>query len=294
MPQDKEILNLSDGKEERGFSSSIKLPFITNESLNLSNGYLVAKYPIGHIAKYPVIFSILVILGISIIIYLVIPQIAHRKVLSDNWEKKKIELSLYSKLAHDLRSPLELLDNDLDINNEDDFEMIRSIIDRVKSVSNELLRKSKSVDVFLLPRIKHLISEKERLVRKRDKDISIKFQRDENKKLEKVKFSEELVAVCSNLIDNAIDAIEVRGEIDFRIGFSNNNSLLLTVKDNGSGMSKSIVRKLGKEKVTYQKENGNGLGFYNARQFINEHDGKIIVDSKLGLGTKITIQLPVV
>ena len=56
-----------------------------------------------------------------------------------------------------------------------------------------------------------------------------------------------------------------------------------------------VVDKLGKELVSYGKtksQSGYGLGLSHADEFIERSDGRIEVESKLGIGTQLKIFLP--
>lgn len=70
----------------------------------------------------------------------------------------------------------------------------------------------------------------------------------------------------------------------------------ITIQDNGLGMDELTVQHLFERYYrgtnTQNKGTGTGLGMAIARQLIEAHQGKIVVESKVGLGTKLTICLP--
>lgn len=93
----------------------------------------------------------------------------------------------------------------------------------------------------------------------------------------------------SDLIDNAIDAAP-DGSIEIIIS-STNTSVEITVADSGTGIASEILPQLMNEGVTF-KPNGNGLGLFHAKTTIEAMTGKIEIESKVGLGTKIKLSVP--
>lgn len=105
-----------------------------------------------------------------------------------------------------------------------------------------------------------------------------------------------LDTVFRNLISNAIKfsyeggAITIKAEVQ-------NNYVLITVADQGMGMSEQHRQKLFKleENVTTegtQNERGTGLGLILCKEFIDYHQGTITVTSQRGQGTTFSIGLP--
>jgi CheY-like chemotaxis protein len=67
---------------------------------------------------------------------------------------------------------------------------------------------------------------------------------------------------------------------------------LLTVEDNGCGMSEDVKEKIF-DLFFSAKSNGTGLGLSVVRRIVRNHEGEIIVNSKLGRGTEFNVYLPV-
>ena len=68
----------------------------------------------------------------------------------------------------------------------------------------------------------------------------------------------------------------------------------IAFKDNGSGIPDNIKDKVFEPFMSYGKKNGVGLGLPITEKIIKEHDGTIIIDSKVGAGTTVTLVLPIV
>jgi signal transduction histidine kinase len=92
--------------------------------------------------------------------------------------------------------------------------------------------------------------------------------------------------VLSNLIDNAMKYSKNKGMIDVRL-FKNNETkkIMVSVKDDGIGMSKDTLDKLFKkfsraEGVQKVYTEGVGLGLYVASEMMKAHNGRIWAHSE--------------
>lgn len=104
-----------------------------------------------------------------------------------------------------------------------------------------------------------------------------------------------LVQVINNMISNSIQAYGGKPEqnIDLIVEKEKNN-LIISVKDFGVGMPKSVKDKLFKEMITTKGKNGTGLGLYMSYSTIRAHfNGNIAVNSEEGKGTTFQIILPI-
>ena len=70
------------------------------------------------------------------------------------------------------------------------------------------------------------------------------------------------------------------------------NKFIITIADNGCGMSEESLSKIFEPYYT-TKANGTGLGMSMVYKIIKEFSGEIIVDSKEGQGTAFTITFPI-
>ncbi|CAL7962653.1 hypothetical protein GAMM_40003 [Gammaproteobacteria bacterium] len=96
----------------------------------------------------------------------------------------------------------------------------------------------------------------------------------------------------TNLINNAVDAMDRKGTIHFGLN-KKDGSIKLTIKDNGKGMPQDVLDKLRNNiAVTSGKEDGHGIGFTQIRETIEKNNGTIDIDSVPNQGTTITITFP--
>jgi PAS domain S-box-containing protein len=98
--------------------------------------------------------------------------------------------------------------------------------------------------------------------------------------------------VLLNLMMNAIDALPNGGNIYIDILHTYNpKGITVKIRDTGVGMSKEVMQNLFDPFFT-TKEEGLGLGLYICKKIIDDHNGKLTVDSELGQGTEFSVWLP--
>ena len=99
--------------------------------------------------------------------------------------------------------------------------------------------------------------------------------------------------VIHNLLQNAQDALtghpSPRVEVSTR---SNDNSVCLTVTDNGAGFPEHLMTRLFEPYAT-TKAKGTGLGLAIVKKIVEEHHGKIQIENRKTGGAAIRIALPV-
>lgn len=92
----------------------------------------------------------------------------------------------------------------------------------------------------------------------------------------------DLNQVWMNLIDNALDAISESGQIKIR-AFREYNRLIISVSDNGDGISEEIISKIFDPFFTTKPPgHGTGLGLDIARRLVSCYHGDINVQSQNG------------
>ena len=102
----------------------------------------------------------------------------------------------------------------------------------------------------------------------------------------------ELREVLVNVIYNAIDALPSGGEI--RMGSQETNGrVVLTVTDNGTGMTPEVKSRLFDPFFTTKGKGGTGMGMAVSFGIIRRHIGSIDVESEPGRGTTFRISLPI-
>ncbi|MFK7748272.1 MAG: PAS domain-containing sensor histidine kinase [Kordia sp.] len=108
-----------------------------------------------------------------------------------------------------------------------------------------------------------------------------------------VKFDRtQLIRVITNLVKNAIQAISEKRppRIDVRV-FEQDNMVLITVKDNGIGITKENEPKIFEPKFT-TKSSGMGLGLGMVKNIVETYEGSITFTSEENKGTTFKVSFP--
>jgi signal transduction histidine kinase len=102
-----------------------------------------------------------------------------------------------------------------------------------------------------------------------------------------------------NLITNARQAIGENGTVLVRIAFEpKTESVVLSIRDNGKGIPTEILPRIFEPFFTTKQgpdasgKGGTGLGLAACKEIVDEHRGRIRVDSTVGKGTAFTIRFP--
>jgi len=100
--------------------------------------------------------------------------------------------------------------------------------------------------------------------------------------------------VFLNLIANAFDALSDTPSPHIHFIFSSDeNFVILKIKDNGPGIEEKIIEKLFTPFFTTKSpEKGTGLGLSICKKIVEEHKGEITVSSILGEGTTFQLKIP--
>lgn len=102
---------------------------------------------------------------------------------------------------------------------------------------------------------------------------------------------ERLERVIGHVVQNALDATPAEGRVSVRV-LRSGSLVTVQVTDNGHGMSPEFVRERLFRPFQTTKSTGMGIGAYESFQYLKELGGSIIVRSEQGLGTEVTMQLP--
>jgi nitrogen fixation/metabolism regulation signal transduction histidine kinase len=98
--------------------------------------------------------------------------------------------------------------------------------------------------------------------------------------------------VLHNLFQNAIDALAGIDSPRILVGTSLGTAgVLLTVRDNGSGIAEGVMGRIFEPYVT-TKPKGTGLGLAIVKKIIDEHHGRILVENVKPHGATVSIVLP--
>lgn len=230
--------------------------------------------------------------------------------------KLKFEIDLgklAAQVAHDIRSPLAALEvatGDATQLPEGKRDLIRRAVGRIQDIANNLLEKQRAVGSdadggadslapgkdaalqTLFSLIESLTNEKRLQFRNRA-DIEIETRMDASHAGIRARVQPvEFTRLLSNLINNAVEALDDRGG-KVTVGLSaRDGRVLVIVQDDGKGIPGEILAKLGQRGETHGKAGGTGLGLYHARISAESWGGSLKIGSEIGKGTTMTVDLP--
>ena len=110
----------------------------------------------------------------------------------------------------------------------------------------------------------------------------------------------EIQQVLLNLLTNSRQAMPRGGRILIRVSHDHaTNTVDLMIRDSGTGIAPDVLPKIFDRYFTTKAgpdasgKGGTGVGLAMCREIIEAHQGKIRVESTVGLGTAFTLKLPI-
>lgn len=103
---------------------------------------------------------------------------------------------------------------------------------------------------------------------------------------------DRLERVIGHVVQNAFDATDASGRVWLRLDRFGSQARI-EVEDTGQGMSEEFIRDRLFKPFQTTKQAGMGIGAYESFQYVQELGGKMLVDSEVNKGTRVTIVLPV-
>lgn len=239
-------------------------------------------------------------------------------------EKEKVEkvnqmkLSFFTNISHEFRTPLTLILNPLEhiISNEKVNDKVRSQLEimqrngkRLLNLINQLmdfrkledskikLKKESGDIVKFLTEIKEAFDEFA-------KQHNINFQFISDVDSFKCFFDfDKLEIIFYNLLSNAFKFTRDGGNISIRFYLNDDDSKMrVDVQDDGIGIPKERIPKIfdrfykipkSERLIENLKQKGTGIGLSLTKELVTLHDGKISVESELGMGSCFSVLLPV-
>jgi len=191
-----------------------------------------------------------------------------------------------ARLAHDLRNPLTVIKGTVEIikarNKKIDTEFSSK---QIEMMERAVARMSNQIDEVLdFVKIQTLHATRNSLFEtiglsvtkiKKSADFSINVV---GNNVQFVYDADKLEVVFDNVITNAVEAINEKGQIDIRVN-DNLNEIVIEIEDSGTGVPDELLTKIFEPLFT-TKQRGTGLGLASCKRIIEQHGGSIHVKSK--------------
>ncbi|PFA69353.1 PAS domain-containing sensor histidine kinase [Bacillus sp. AFS015802] len=207
---------------------------------------------------------------------------------------------LAAGIAHEIRNPMtalkgfiQLLENSVGKDHEMYFNVITSEFQRIESIITEflVLAKPQAIQYQETDLIK-IMKDTVELLSAQAVMHNVQYEESYEENLPTIVAEpNQLKQVFINVIKNAIEVMTGGGVISISIRETYDEMIHIEIKDQGGGISKDKIKKLGEPFYT-TKERGTGLGLMVSFKIIKEHKGSVQVESIVGEGTIFHIYLP--
>jgi len=175
---------------------------------------------------------------------------------------------------------------------EECTDMIIKQVEELKGLVNEFSSFARMPTSNPVPdNINEIIRESISLYRETQKDVEIVFNESDQVPLLKID-REQMKRALINILDNAIDAIDGKGEVTIALFHKKDKGLVsIEVTDTGRGIHPDHKMRLF-EPYFSTKKHGTGLGLAIVNTIISDHKGFIRIQDNQPCGTRFIIELP--
>jgi K+-sensing histidine kinase KdpD len=206
-----------------------------------------------------------------------------------------------STIIHDIKNPMGILRVSAQViqkRSKDEeskqlaSEMIQQI-DRFTAMTQEILDYARGISSLNLQEVDFgdvggtLLMIIERDLERRQLEMEKKIKFSGNVVLD----PDKMFRVFYNIASNAADAMPRGGKLFVNV-FREKNNLVMEFKDKGCGMPAEVRERIFEPFFTHGKKHGTGLGMSIVKKIMDDHKGKIKIESREGKGTTIQLYLP--
>lgn len=216
-------------------------------------------------------------------------------------EKRELVGRLAAGVAHEIRNPLtsikgfmQLIELSTALDHREYFNIIKSELNQIETVINSFLILAQPEEISfqkhdMYELLDCVISSLTPLAIMNNVEIKTRI----DAYLPQIFCDDsQLKQVFTNIIKNAIEAMPSGGEVCIIMEQLNEETVMIQCVDHGCGIEEERILKLS-EPFYNIKEKGIGLGLMISFKIIEEHQGKITINSKVNLGTIVEITLPI-
>ena len=215
-------------------------------------------------------------------------------------------------VAHELNNPLGIIETlrtwimdlvpEQGLAHEDVPEVIDSArkigdqVERCRRITHDLLKFSRRVESERTRTdINALLGEMLGMVEHRAKADNVRFEFEPGPLPILVTSPSRLQQIVLNILNNAVDAMEVRGGLVAVRTWAREDSIQISFKDSGCGIPEENLQRVFEPFFTTKPVGkGTGLGLAVCYGLVQQLGGELEVQSRVGIGTTFTLTLPVV
>lgn len=206
-------------------------------------------------------------------------------------------------VAHEVRNPLSSIKGFATVlgskfgQESEEKKVAKLLVNEVERLNRsitELLNYAKPLPLTLSPvAMKSLLEDSLRLIESDAKEFNITVNLTVDKNLPEIAIDPDKInQVFLNLYLNAIQAMEEGGDLTVTAHKATRGDMIdIIIKDTGCGIKDEDLGKIIDPYFT-TKKNGNGLGLAIVYKIIEEHGGTLSFESRIDVGTTVTVSLP--
>jgi His Kinase A (phosphoacceptor) domain./Histidine kinase-, DNA gyrase B-, and HSP90-like ATPase./HAMP domain. len=235
-------------------------------------------------------------------------------VMHDITEQQKLDnmrKEFVANVSHELKTPITtiksyaetLLDGALEDKEVSVkfLDVINKEVDRMDRLVRDLLQLSRIddnrekwffEDTDITELVKGSVEKIKVLAEEKEQEIMIDFRDRVHAMVDRDRMDQVLL----NVFSNAIKYTPEGGRIDVRV-YEDGEWAVILVKDNGVGIPEEDIPHLFErfyrvDKARSREMGGTGLGLSIAKEIVDAHKGRIIIESEINVGTEVKIYLP--
>lgn len=236
------------------------------------------------------------------IFYMKISELITERKEAEEMLRKSEMLSAIGQLAagiaHEIRNPLTSLKGFTKLMKEDNKRNYISImtmeLERIEQIVSELLILAKpQAAEFQVTALHTVLGDVVMLLETQAIMSNVQIEMHSEPGIFLVEgIGNQLKQVFINLLKNGIEAMQNGGTIRIATGLMEDGLVWTSVQDEGGGIPADMLARMGEPFYT-TKTKGTGLGLMMSYKIIENHQGKLVYESEVGVGTTVRVGLPV-
>jgi signal transduction histidine kinase len=211
---------------------------------------------------------------------------------------------LAAEMAHEINNPAAIIMSRVDYlqlqsmrddklkQYEEDMDVIINQVQKVSNITRSILKYSKKrPKQFSRINLQHIVEESLNILEPRliKRKINMNKQYTDDQPFISGD-AQQIDQLITNLVNNAIDAMDESGMLTIRISHDSTEQIRLEIIDTGHGMDADTKNQIFSPFFTTKTAGkGTGLGLYIVKNIVNNHSATILCESELDKGTTFTI-----
>lgn len=218
-------------------------------------------------------------------------------------EERATAGQLALEMIHEIRNPLEALDNlvYLMLLSADNADRVRDYcklaeeqMQTVNQIASQTLGFARPLGSRRMVNLRGVADAALRIHQRTIDSKRVRLIKDFQEQVTAEVYAGEILQVISNVVVNALDALQAEGTLYLRLR-RGNGEVQFVIADNGHGIAKDHVANIFQPFFTTKEGHGTGLGLALSKNIVDRHGGKIRLRSSIRpgrSGTTFLISIP--